>query len=53
MCWSGGEKGEADGLAVGVGAVEIPDGKSSVGEVVIGDKSCAGRASRAVEAEGE
>lgn len=38
---------------MGIGAVEFAYGESCIGNVVIGDKSGAGRASSTVEAESE
>lgn len=50
---SRGKKSQADRLAVGIGAVELADCHSCIGNVVIGDKSGTRRASSAVEAESE
>lgn len=50
---AGGEKGQADGLAVGIGAVELADRFAGVGEGGVGYEGGAGGAAGAVEAQGE
>lgn len=50
---SRGHDGQADGLAFGVGAVELADGEAGVGEEFVGDEGGAVGAARAVVAQGE